>query len=88
LAWTIEYAESAIRVLGKLDKQTARRIVDYMDQRILTLADPRSAGKALSGPLGEFWRYRIGDIRIICTIHDEAMRILVVKVGNRKEIYR
>ncbi len=88
MAWTIEYTNTAKGQLRKLDKQTARRIVDFMDERIAALDDPRSAGKALSGPLGAFWRYRVGDCRVICDIQDGALRVLVVQVGNRREVYR
>jgi mRNA interferase RelE/StbE len=71
-----------------LDKQTAQRILDYMDERIAPLEDPRSTGKALTGPLGEFWRYRVGDYRIICDIQDGALLVLVVRIGKRSDIYR
>jgi len=87
LAWTIEYAGLAKSQLRKMDKQVARRIVDYMDERIATSDDPRSVGKALSGPLGAFWRYRVGDYRIICEIQDSRLTVLVVEVGNRQDIY-
>ena len=88
MAWTIEYTDTAKSLLQKLDKPTARRIVDYMDGRIAPLDDPRSAGKALTGPLGGLWRYRVGDCRVICDIQDGALRVLVVKIGDRKNIYR
>ena len=88
MAWTIEYTDTAKGQLRKLDKQTARRIVDFMDERIAALDDPRSSGKALSGPLGALWRYRVGDCRVICDIQDGALRVLVVQVGNRREVYR
>jgi mRNA interferase RelE/StbE len=88
LAWTIDYAKSARDQLRKLDKTVARRIIDYMDQRIAPLENPRSVGKALSGPLGELWRYRVGDYRIICDIRDKKLVILVLQLGNRREIYR
>ena len=88
LAWTIEYTDTAKGLLRKLDKPTARRIMDYMDGRIAPLDDPRSAGKALTGPLGGLWRYRVGDCRVICDIQDGALRVLVVKLGDRKNIYR
>ena len=74
--------------LKKLDKQVAKRIVDYMDIRIATKEDPRSAGKPLTGPLGAFWSYRVGDCRVICDIQDEKLTVLVVEVGNRREVYR
>jgi len=88
LAWTVDYADTAKGQLRKLDKQTARRILDFMDERIAATENPRSTGKALSGPLGGFWRYRVGDCRVICDIQDGALRVLVVQVGNRREIYR
>lgn len=88
MAWRIDYADSAKSQLRKMDRQTARRIVDYMDERVARLDDPRSLGKALSGPLGAFWRYRVGDVRVICDIQDGALRVLVVRIGHRKEVYR
>lgn len=88
MVWTIDYADTAKRQLRKLDKQTARHIVDFMDERIAGLENPRSTGKALTGPLGEFWRYRVGDYRVICDIQDDILRVLVVQVGNRRAIYR
>ena len=89
MAWTIDYTETAKKQLRKLDQQTARRIVDFMDERIATQEDPRSIGKALTGPvLGAYWRYRVGDCRIICDIHDHVLCILVIEIANRREIYR
>ena len=88
MAWTIDYADTAKAQLHKLDRQTAMRIVDFMDERVAPLADPRSTGKALTGSLGELWRYRVGDCRVICDIQDGALRVLVAQLGNRREIYR
>jgi len=88
LAWTIDFTDTAKEQLRKLDKQAARRIVDYMDERIGGLENPRNTGRALTGPLGSFWRYRVGDYRVICDIQDGALSVLVVQVGNRREIYR
>ena len=88
MAWTIEYTDTAKGQLRKLDKHTARRIVDFMDERIAGQENPRNTGKALTGPLGGLWSYRVGDCRVICDIQDGALRVLVVQVGNRREIYR
>ena len=89
MAWTIDYTETARKQLRKLDQQTARRIVDFMDARVATQEDPRSTGKALTGPmLGAYWRYRVGDCRIICDIQDGALCVLVIEIGNRREVYR
>ena len=89
MAWTVDYTETASRQLRKLDKQAARRIVNFMDDRVAGQQDPRNTGKALTGPLlGAFWRYRLGDYRIICDLQDGALRVLVVELGNRRDIYR
>lgn len=88
MVWTIDYTDSARTQLRKLDRQAARRIVDYMDERVATLEDPHNAGKALTGALGGFWCYRVGDYRTICDIQDGNLRVLVIRVGNRREMYR
>ncbi len=88
MVWTVDYTDTAKGQLKKLDKQAAPRIVDFMDERIAGRENPRDTGKALTGPLGEFWRYRVGDYRVICDIQDGMLRVLVVQVGNRREIYR
>ena len=89
MPWTIKYTESAQRQLKKLDKSAALQVLDYMDERIGILVDPRSAGKNLVGPrMGSYWRYRVGDLRVICDIQDQTVVILVIEIGRRREVYR
>jgi mRNA interferase RelE/StbE len=89
LAWTIEVDERAARQLGKLDRPDALRIRNFLRDRLGTLDDPRQLGKALQGSkLGNLWRYRVGDFRIICDLQDTRLVVLVVGVGNRRDIYR
>lgn len=87
MVWKIEYSSSALKSLKKLDKQQAKRIVDYLDYRVASSEDPRQFGKSLKGNLGEFWRYRVGDYRIICQIRDNELTILAADVGHRRDIY-
>lgn len=89
MAWTIEVDERAARQLGKLDRPDALRIRNFLRDRLGTLDDPRQLGKALQGSkLGNLWRYRVGDFRIICDLQDTRLVVLVVGVGNRRDIYR
>lgn len=88
MAWTIDYTGTAKTQLRKFDKQAAKLILDFMDERIAGRDDPRSTGKAVIGPLGGLLRYRVRDFRVICDIQDGALRILVVQLGNRREVYR
>ena len=88
MAWTTDYTETARNQLRMLDRPTARRIVDYMSEGLASLEDPRSRGRALIGPLGGLWRYRVGDYRVLCELRDEALRVLVVRIAHRSRAYR
>ena len=88
MAWTVDYTTTARGQLRKLDRQVARRIVDFMDERVATAENPRQVGKALSGPSGDLWRYRVGDWRVIYDLQDGALRVLVVELGSRGDVYR
>jgi mRNA interferase RelE/StbE len=89
LAWIIEYTGAAAKQLKKLDKSVALRLLDFMDHRVAKAEDPRALGKSLKGPkLGEYWRYRLGEYRIICSIQDQQVCILVIEIGNRRDVYR
>ncbi|MDP2793930.1 MAG: type II toxin-antitoxin system RelE/ParE family toxin [Sulfurisoma sp.] len=89
MAWRIEFGGEARKDLAKLDKPVARRITAFLRERVACSEDPRSIGDALKGSaLGDLWKYRVGDWRIICSIEDGALRVLVVRIGNRREVYR
>jgi mRNA interferase RelE/StbE len=88
LAWSIEFEKRAEKELYKLDAPFVDRLVKFLD-RLAFLDDPRSIGEALSGSqLGSYWKYRVGAYRIIADIQDSRLRILVVRLGNRREVYR
>ena len=88
MTWRIEFDPAAAKELRKLGEMPARRIVEFLSTRIATLDDPRNLGEALKGKLGELWKYRIGDYRIIVDIRDNVLLILVVRIGHRREIYK
>jgi mRNA interferase RelE/StbE len=88
MAWKVELSEETGRQLDKLDPQIARRILKFLHGRVARLDNPRSIGEALRGSkLGEFWKYRVGDYRLICSIEDKRILILVLRVGHRREVY-
>ncbi|MDT0616927.1 type II toxin-antitoxin system RelE/ParE family toxin [Salinisphaera sp. P385] len=74
--------------MKKLDPQHARRITRYLARKLATVDDPRQYGKPLQGEHREYWRYRVGAYRVICHIEDDILRVLVVRIGHRREIYR
>ena len=88
MAWRVEVSEEADRQLDKLDHQIAQRILEFLHGRVAKMEHPRLIGEALHGPkFGELWKYRVGDYRILARIEDKILRVLVVKVGHRREIY-
>ena len=89
MAWSIDLGPRAKRQLGQLDPQVARRISRFLYERIAPLENPRSIGDPLKGSeLGDLWKYRVGDYRIIASIEDKLVRILVVRIGSRRQVYR
>ena len=89
MAWSVEFDAAAVKELRKLDAQVARRIVAFLRERVAPLADPRSIGEALRGDtLGEFWKYRLGDYRVVARIVDRRLVVIVVRIGHRREVYR
>lgn len=89
MAWQIEFDPDALKELRKLDKPVQIRLVGFLRQRISPLPDPRSVGEALSGDkLGHYWKYRVGDWRIVCDIQDRRIIVRVLRIGHRREVYR
>lgn len=86
--WKIEFSDSALKALRRLDRSTARRILRFLRERIASSDDPRRLGKALKGEHRTYCRYRVGPYRLICLIEDRALRVLVVRVGHRRDVYR
>ena len=89
MAWHVEFTPHAARELERIDRHDRRRILGFLKDRVLGNTNPRAIGEALRGrELGQFWKYRVGNFRIICDIQDHRIVVVVVRIGNRREIYR
>ena len=89
MAYSVELSTEVDRQLDKLDEQHSKHILKFLYARVAKLDDPRSIGEALHGSrLGEFWKYRVGDYRLIGKFEDDRLVVLVLRIGDRKEIYR
>ena len=86
LAWKVELTDTAAKQLARLDKTQAQRITKYL-RRLMQLEDPRDAGKALTGNWRTYWRYRVGDYRVVCEIRENELVIVAVLIGHRSEVY-
>ena len=89
MAWRIELDPHAVKELEQQDRQIQRRLTGFLRERVASLADPRALGEALHGPdFGRFWKYPVGDWRIVCEIRDETITVLVLRIGHRRDVYR
>ena len=88
MAWRVEFLPAADKVFGKLDRQQQRRIRQFIEKRIEPAEDSRQLGEGYTGPLKGYWKYRIGDYRLVCDIQEQTKTVLVVAIGDRKEVYR
>lgn len=88
MAWTIEFLPDAVKELKKLDRSVARRIITTLEERIATLDDPRTLGSALTGDHAGYWRWRVGDYRVVAQIKDQRVVIIIVRVAHRRKVYR
>ncbi len=87
MAWNIEFDPAARRQLEKLDKSVSDRILRLLHERVARLDDARAIGERLKGPLREFWKYRVGDYRLICSLKDDRLVVIIIHVGHRREFY-
>ena len=85
--WIIDFTRQARADLKCLDRPIRNRIRKYIDD-LETLPNPRLRGEPLKGNLSEYWKYRVGDYRIVCEIQDQKLVILVVKIGHRRDVYK
>lgn len=83
MSWDYRFTERAI----KLGPQAIQRVIAFLEERIKDCEDPRQFGKALRGDLGEFWRYRVGEYRVLCQINDGELVVPVVKTDHRSDVY-
>ena len=88
MPWKIEISLRAEKSLKRLDSGVRARILRFLKERIASANDPRELARPLKGEKGGLWRFRVGDYRIICDIRENQVRILVLTVGHRRDVYR
>jgi mRNA interferase RelE/StbE len=88
LAWTVEISDIAERQIKKLDLPIQKRILDWLSERLEGCKNPHHFGEPLKGKYSGFWRYRVGDYRIICDMQDDILLVMVLTIGHRRQIYK
>ena len=86
MSWVLTFETEAKRELHRLDHAAQKRVVRYLETRVLG-GDPRCFGKPLRADLNGLWRWRVDDYRVIGQIRDGELRILIVRVAHRSTVY-
>ncbi len=87
MKYTVEFTQRALKDLKKLDRSTASLILGWIRKNLEGCENPRVHGKGLSANRSGQWRYRVGDYRLIAEIEDNKIRILILNIGHRRDIY-
>ncbi len=82
------FKDDAKKSFGKLDARVRQRILHYLEDTVAHAPHPRLMAQRLTGLFRDFWRYRVGDYRVVCSLHEETITILVVHVGHRSSVYK
>lgn len=88
MAWRVEFSPAADKAFAKLDRQHQRRIQKFIQTRLQTDDHPHRLGEAYTGPLKGYWKYRVGDYRLVSEVQEQTQTVLVVAIGDRKDVYR
>lgn len=87
MKYQVVYETKAIKSLSKIDKDQQAMILGWVKKNLVNTTNPRKFGKALKGNLKEYWRYRIGDYRLIVDISDNQVKIIIININHRSKIY-
>ena len=88
LAWTVKFSTRAVKSLKRIDRPNQELILKFMTEKVAKQPDPISLAKKLSGNLGDFYRFRLGDYRIVCEVQNQELIILILQIGHRQNIYQ
>ena len=76
---------SAAKEIAALPAAILTRVLEAIQS---LAADPRPVGcKKLHGPPGDLWRIRVGDYRIVYSVNDKALKVDVLSVRHRSQVY-
>ena len=88
MKYRVVYEREAIKSFSKIDKKQQILIISWIEKNLIDTDDPKKHGKALKGSLKNYWRYRVGNYRILADINDDQIKIIIVNIGHRKDVYK
>jgi mRNA interferase RelE/StbE len=85
--WSIRFSPEFEKEWDKTDPSVQKKVIHFFDERLKTTEDPKSFAKPLSGNMKHFWRFRIGDYRVICHLKEKEKIIYLLRIAHRREVY-
>jgi len=86
--YTFSTDENFEKEFKKLDKTVRVMITQWIKKHLMDCDNPRAFGKALVGNLKGYWRYRIGNYRLLAIIKDDELIIVAIEIEHRKSVYK
>ena len=86
MAYRIEFEAQALEDFSRLDGAVKKRIQKYID-KIASRDDPRTLGEPLQENLSAYWKYRVGDYRLVAEIQDDRFIVLMLVIDHRSRVY-
>lgn len=88
MKYNVVYDKQAVKNFSKLDQGQQNMIAAWIEKNLVQTANPRKHGTVVYGELKEYWRYRIGNYRLLADINAVEIKIIMIDMGHRREIHR
>lgn len=86
MIFKVVFTKRFLKSFDKLDRNVQKRTFSWIENNLSSTLDPRLRGKSLEGKLSGFWRYKIGEYRIICNKQDDQLLVLLIEIGHKKQV--
>lgn len=87
MAYKIKFEKRAFEDFSKLDGSVKKQIQKYIN-KLETREDPKTLGEQLQENLSAYWKFRVGDYRLVAEIKDDVLIVLMLAIGHRRNIYK
>lgn len=86
MSYKVVYTKKAIKNLKKIDQAQQRFIVFWIEKNLINTENPQGIGKSLKGNLKEYWRYRVGNYRILADIDNDEIKVIIFNIAHLKDV--
>jgi len=87
MIYDVLFTNRALKSIKQLDKYQSKIICAWIQKNLVGCNNPRLHGKALMGNKKGYWRYRVGSYRIIAEIDDNQVKIIIINIAHRSQVY-